>query len=165
MYNKVLHRINALLPVFLLLGAAGLLAFTPAMNVAEAQDVDQTIEITGTDQLTFSVTEIEASPGETIQIVLTTESTMPPESMSHNVAVVEPSIDLEAFVNASAQAADSEYIAPEFEDEVIAYTEMIGGGETSEVTFTVPEEPGEYPFVCTFPGHYLGGMEGTLTVQ
>lgn len=40
--------------------------------------------------------------------------------------------------------------------------EIVGQGETSEVTATV--EPGEYTFYCSVPGHQAGGMEGTLTV-
>jgi uncharacterized cupredoxin-like copper-binding protein len=33
------------------------------------------------------------------------------------------------------------------------------------VTFTVPKKPGVYTFICTFPGHFAGGMKGTLTVK
>jgi azurin len=62
-------------------------------------------------------------------------------------------------------ARDNEYIAPDYEDQLIAYTEMIGGGETSTVEFTVPETAGDYDFICTFPGHYQGGMVGILRVK
>jgi len=24
---------------------------------------------------------------------------------------------------------------------------------------------GEYPYLCSFPGHYVGGMKGTLVVK
>jgi len=62
-------------------------------------------------------------------------------------------------------ARDNSYIAPELKDQVIAATDLAGGGETVEVTFTVPEEKGNYTYLCSFPGHFLGGMKGTLTVQ
>ena len=38
-------------------------------------------------------------------------------------------------------------------------------GETVEVTFDAPKAPGVYTFICTFPGHFLAGMKGTLTVK
>lgn len=109
--------------------------------------------------------EIHAAPGETITIRLTTRSEMPASAMSHNWVLLAQGVDDEAFSMASAQASDNDYIAADLEDQVIAQTDMAGGGETVEVTFTVPQETGDYPFVCTFPGHYLGGMTGTLVVE
>ena len=38
-------------------------------------------------------------------------------------------------------------------------------GETVEVTFKVPAEAGSYPFLCTFPGHFVVGMKGNLVVK
>jgi azurin len=143
----------------------GLVSFGSAAADPVPDDPDQTIEIVGTDQLTYSVTEIEASPGETVRIVLTTKSALPPSSMSHNVVVVRPKTDVQAFVNASVTASDGGYVASGFEDQIVAQTEMVGDGESTEVTFTVPETPGEYPYLCTFPGHYSGGMAGKLIVK
>ena len=48
---------------------------------------------------------------------------------------------------------------------VIAKTSLAGPGERVQVTFTVPETPGEYPFICTFAGHYQAGMKGKLIVR
>lgn len=43
-------------------------------------------------------------------------------------------------------------------------TDIIGPGESDSVSFTV-DEPGEYPFWCSVPGHRGAGMEGTLIVE
>ena len=125
----------------------------------------RTIEIKGTDQMKFDVTEIDAVPGETIRIVFTTVSKLPKMAMAHNVVILKKDADVEAFANASAMARDNDYIAPDKEDQIIAATPLAGGGETVEVTFTVPEETGEYEYICSFPGHFLGGMKGTLNVE
>ena len=144
----------------------------------------RTIEIIGTDDMKFVVEEaaeglvtggqagqyillegIEAEPGEEIRIRLTTVSNLPPTAMSHNLAIVALGTDTDAFARASITARDNEYIAPDFEDQVIATTAMLGDGETDTITFTVPEETGEYDYVCTFPGHFAGGMVGVLYVQ
>lgn len=108
---------------------------------------------------------IEVAPGEEIQINLTTVSNLPPTAMSHNFALLQMGTDIEAFWQAALQASDNEYISPELEDQVIVHTDMLGNGETDSVTFTAPEETGEYDYLCTFPGHYTGGMYGQLIVQ
>lgn len=136
--------------------------FTGVISSAMAQ---RTIEIIGTDNMKFDVTTIEATPGEEITIKLTTKSQIPKQAMAHNVAILDKDTDVDAFANASARARDNEYLAPDYEDQIIAATGMAGGGETVEVTFTVPEEKGDYEYICSFPGHYAAGMTGVLTVK
>jgi azurin len=135
-----------------------------AIEPAQAQDV-KTITMDGTDNMKFSVTEITAEPGQKIQVELTTISDFPKNAMAHNFVLLTAGADATAVANESARASDNEYIAPNMTDKIIAYSDMAGGGETVTVTFTAPEEPGEYEYICTFPGHYAGGMKGILTVQ
>src|SRR6056297_36470 len=104
----------------------------------------RTIEMTGMDNMKFDVTTIEATPGEEITIKLTTKSQIPKQAMAHNVVVIDKDANVDEVANASARARDNDYIAPEYEEEIIAATGLAGGGETVEVTFTVPEETGEY---------------------
>ncbi len=158
---------------------------TPETTEEEVVDDGvRTIEIIGNDDMKFVVREaeeglitggqagefvllegIEASPGEELRIRLTTISNLPPSAMSHNLALVDLGTDVDAFARASITARDNEYIAPDFEDQVIVTTRMLGDGETDTITFTVPDTPGEYDYVCTFPGHFAGGMVGVLYVE
>lgn len=155
-------------------------------QMGAADDV-RTIELVGTNSMKFGVESdaegitvgdqlpqeqdlirlesITASPGETIRIRLTTRSTMPASAMAHNWLLLELGADLQAFADASAGAADNNYVAPDMTDQIIAQTGMASGGETTEVTFTVPEETGEYDYLCTFPGHFAAGMTGKFIVQ
>ena len=48
-------------------------------------------------------------------------------------------------------------------DEVLAATKLLGPGESDTITFTAPE-PGDYQFVCTFPGHFAM-MRGIMVVK
>ncbi len=149
-----------------------------------ADDGVRTINLIGTDDMKFVIEEeaegvvtagpsgqnllvesIVASPGEEIRVTLTTVSNLPPTAMSHNFALLEMGADADAFARASITARDNEYISPDFEDQVIVHTAMLGADESDSITFTVPDEPGEYTFLCTFPGHYAGGMVGTLIVE
>ena len=47
----------------------------------------------------------------------------------------------------------------------IAHTKVLGPGEKEELVFKAPAEPGDYDYICSFPGHYLTGMKGLLTVK
>jgi azurin len=149
-----------------------------------ADDGVRTIEIIGIDDMKFVVEEeaegievgdetggyllletITAEPGEEIRIRLTTDSELPASAMSHNWVLLDAEANVEAFARDAARASDNAYIDPEREDDVLAHTDMIGGeDEPTTVTFTAPEEPGDYEFICSFPGHYAGGMKGVLTV-
>lgn len=40
----------------------------------------------------------------------------------------------------------------------------VPGGDVETVTFTAPNTPGEYQFLCSVPSHLELGMEGVLTV-
>lgn len=129
-----------------------------------AQDA-RVIEIQGLNSMRYSRSEITAKPGEKITIRLTTISDYPLSTMSHNFVLLKQSADVQALVEASIKYKNNDYIAPEMMDQIIAHTAMAGGGQTVEVTFTVPERPSKYMFICTFPGHFLSGMKGTLTVK
>lgn len=48
--------------------------------------------------------------------------------------------------------------------EVLVYTDMANPGGAFTIHFDAPAEPGEYPYLCTFPGHWLV-MNGILKVQ
>ncbi len=112
----------------------------------------------------YLLTGINAEPGEELNVKLTTISQLPPSAMSHNWLLLTQDADVEAFNTASIKAKDNDYVASDMEEMVIENTGMLGGGESATVSFSAPEETGDYPYLCTFPGHYLAGMEGILSV-
>ena len=108
---------------------------------------------------------IEAEAGEELRIRLTTVSNLPALAMAHNWILLKIGIDPADFANAAVKAKNNEYIPQDRTDDIIAHTGLAGGGETVEVTFTVPEKTGEYDYLCSFPGHFAAGMKGKLIVQ
>ena len=48
-------------------------------------------------------------------------------------------------------------------DKVLFATGMVQSRQQVRLTFTAPSEPGEYPFVCTFPRHWMR-MYGVMVV-
>ncbi len=125
----------------------------------------KTVTIEGQDNLRFSVETITAAPGEEITITLANESSLPAAAMAHNLVLLKADADPQAFNQAALDAKSNDYIPQQMEEQIIVHTELVAGGETDTVTFTAPEEPGEYTYICTFPGHFAAGMVGTLVVK
>ena len=111
--------------------------------------------------LRYDQTTLTATAGQLVK--LTFEN---PDAMPHNVVIGKPG-SLEVIGNAadalatSPDGAEKDY-TPDSEEIIIA-TPMIQSGGSFELTFVVPDEPGDYPFLCTFPGHWRI-MNGVLTV-
>ncbi len=137
----------------------------PAAAAVAKAGAARTIEMTGGDDMKFSVTKIEAKRGETLKIVLKSVGTLPKVAMAHNVVVLTLGADAIKFTQAGMSARDTDFIAPDLKGQVVAATKMAGPGETVDVTFKVPAKAGTYPFVCTFAGHFAAGMKGDLIVK
>jgi azurin len=126
---------------------------------------ERTITIGVDDSMKFSVTAITAAPGEVLKIVVKSTGKMPKLAMAHNFVLLQLGTKADAFVKAGLQSRETDFIAPDQKSKVVAATPLAGAGETVEVTFTVPQRVGAYPYICTFPGHFALGMKGTLTVR
>lgn len=125
----------------------------------------RTIDIVGTEAMTFSVTKIAAKAGERIRIRLLARGSMRKAVMAHNVVVLRKGVDAAAFNTAAMTARATEFVPPGRVGDVIASTKLAGAGEMVEVSFAAPLEAGDYEFICTFPGHFAAGMRGVLTVR
>lgn len=123
------------------------------------------IEIEGNDMMKFSVTNIEAKPGEQLTVRLRTVGKMPKMAMAHNFVLLTANANATTFANEAAMAGATAYIPAARAGDVLASTALAGAGETVEVTFKVPATAGTYTFLCSFPGHFAAGMRGTLVVK
>jgi azurin len=141
-----------------------LLLLSPFAAGAFAQG-PRTIELQATDAMKFTPAQIQAKPGEQLRVVLKDVGTVPKTAMAHNFVLLKKGADPKAFCDKSAGARDTDFIAPAVKDQVLAATGLVGPGETTEVTFAAPAQPGTYTFVCSFPGHFAIGMKGTLAVR
>ena len=125
----------------------------------------RTIEITASDTMKYSLTEITAKPGEKLHVVLKAIGSMPKIAMGHNFVLLKGGVSPMDVSNAAFNARATDFIPVEMKDKILAHTGLAGGGETVEVSFAAPAKPGKYDFLCTFPGHFSQGMKGTLTVK
>jgi len=136
-----------------------------AAGVAAAAPAGRLIELTGNDQMKYNLATITAKPGETLHVQIKSVGTIPKAAMGHNFVLLAKGTDPKAFTTAAANAYATGYIPPEFKAKVLASTTLVGPGETADVTFKAPTAPGTYTFLCSFPGHFLAGMKGTLVVK
>jgi len=140
---------------------------TSPSQSASTAEVDRTVTLRPKgNQMQYRETEFSVAPGETVRLVFENTATSP--SMQHNVVVLasnDEALFQEVGEAGTRAGSTNDYVPQEDElrDQVLAYTPMSQPGETVEVTFTVPEEPGEYGYVCTFPGHWAT-MQGTMIV-
>ncbi len=144
--------------------ASLLLGFASLAASVFAADGPREIAITANDAMQFSVKEISAAPGETLRVKLTNVGKMPAQAMSHNWVLLKPSTPAE--VNAFGMKAQSKaptYL-PDDKSAIIAHTKLVSSGQSDAIEFKVPTARGEYPFLCTFPGHFAI-MRGKLVVK
>ena len=118
------------------------------------------------ERMLFTVDRFDVRPGQPVKIVFTN-----PDATDHNFVVVKPGMMAEVGMAANEMAKDprnasSDFIPPGKRDAILHASPMIGPTRTSLVSvlrFEAPSEPGLYPFVCTFPGHWVV-MNGLMIV-
>jgi azurin len=113
------------------------------------------------DELAYDKTTLEAPAGSKITLNFKNNSN-PGANLLHNWVLAKPGTAEAVEADGIAAGEANSYIKPN-DDRVLAFTKMIKGGETASVTFDAPAA-GEYPYVCTFPGHGVL-MKGTLTIK
>jgi uncharacterized cupredoxin-like copper-binding protein len=87
-------------------------------------------------------------------------------ALAHNVVVLKKGTAPKAFLDKASKATEETgSIPPAMNHQTIAASALVKPGESAEVTFEAPAEPGEYTFVCSFPGHFGLGMKGQLIVK
>ena len=120
------------------------------------------ITIEARTNLTYSKPTLEARVGEPIRLSFTN-----PDVVPHNWALIKPGTlakvgDLANKLIADPEAVSRQYIPKT--DDVLAYTDIVAPSDAFSIDFRAPSEPGRYPFLCTFPGHWMV-MNGILIVR
>lgn len=145
--------------------ATGKAAKPAAPAAKKAGGAGRTVELTGGDDMKYSMTAIQAKPGETLHVVLKSTGSVPKIAMAHNFVALKAGVDAAKFTQDAMTARETDYVPAARKADILASTKLAGPGETVEVTFKAPAKAGVYPYMCTFPGHYAAGMRGDLTVK
>lgn len=141
-----------------------------AWGLTKEAPVDPDVEVvrmkTVREEMRYDKKEFTVTAGKQVEIVLEN-----PDAMQHNLVIGKPkSMEI---IGAAADklitakdGAEKNYVPAIAQ--VIAATPLINPDQTYRLKFTVPSTPGDYPFVCTFPGHWRimnGVMKVTKAAQ
>jgi len=86
------------------------------------------------------------------------------DDMLHNLVIVQPG--RANAIGEAALALGLDGLAQNYvpaSPDVLYHTALLQPGASETIFFTVPETPGDYEFLCTFPGHFQL-MRGILRV-
>ena len=113
------------------------------------------------EEMRYDVPYFAVEAGREVQVILVNEDLMP-----HNLVITTPGDLKEVAELGSAMSADvgpsgKQYVP--VSDKVLFATRMVQAGRQEALTFTAPNTPGEYPYVCTFPRHWMR-MYGVMVV-
>ena len=131
---------------------------------AASQEV-KSVTISAFDTIKYSVTKIEAHPGQKVVVQLKNEGNLPKEAMGHNWILLKLGVDPLAYSIAAIGAKAENYQPKSHADKVLASIPILGPKESGKTSFTAPSVPGTYPYVCSFPAHCQAGMRGVLIVK
>ena len=148
------------------LGCSALLfSITGCSRAPEAPP--KTVEINADDKMRYDNTAFEAKPGQKIAVTFKNVGTTPKFSMGHNFVMLDRTVNtgnVQTFLDKASTEASHDYVPPGAK-EVLAHSKLLGPGESETVTFNAPFIPGEYLYLCSFPGHYSQGTKGIMTVK
>ena len=112
------------------------------------------------ERMMYDVKELTVKAGKKIRFTFANQDFMP-----HNILLVKPgkSDDVGmAAINLGARGFEVNFV-PESPD-IIWSSKLVDHGKEQVIDFTAPTTPGDYPYLCSFPGHHLI-MRGTMKVK
>jgi len=112
--------------------------------------------------LTYKQRSLTVKAGQAVKLTFTN-----PDEVPHNWVLIKPGAlsrvgDLANRLIAEPDAAVKQYVPQS--DDVICYTDIVPPHGDASIFFHAPKTPGRYPYLCTFPGHWMV-MNGALIVE
>jgi azurin/lysophospholipase L1-like esterase len=108
-------------------------------------------------QLKYNLTNFSVKAGSKVKITF-----LNPDVIPHNLLIVEPGSKAEIGNQAIAMGAEAVKKAPT-NSKILHGTKMLEAGQKETLEFNAPSKPGDYEFICTFPGHWAV-MNGIMKV-
>ena len=121
---------------------------------------DKTLVIGTVPGMKYDITELEVKAGTKVKLTFNNLD----DDMTHNLVIVEPGtadeVGLAAF-SLGVKGSQMSYVPNS--NKVLFHTTLLQPEASQTIYFVAPSKPGEYSFVCTYPGHHTL-MRGILKV-
>lgn len=109
--------------------------------------------------LKFDITNLTLKAGTKVKLIFANT-----DDMLHNFVLTTPGSGNIVGEMALRMGLDGEkYNFIPNSNKVLAHTVLLQPGKSDTIYFTVPKTVGIYPFICTYPGHYMV-MKGQIKV-
>ena len=134
----------------------------PKLKSGVVSDTAELTEVrigTIVEKMQFDVEEFVVKAGKKVKLTF-----FNPDFMNHNLVMVQPGAADEVGMAALAMGAkgfEMGYV-PE-SDKILFASNLLENKEEQVFEFVAPHTPGDYQFVCTFPGHHIM-MRGVMKV-
>jgi azurin len=120
---------------------------TPSPFPQQAPDTTIIVRTVG-ETLEFTPTRIAARQGRHVRVRYINGGTLP-----HNLVVLRDDELVDAIASAAYAAAATGFVPVEtHRASMVAWSRLASPGDTVDVAFVMPP-PGEYTFICLYPGH------------
>ncbi len=115
-------------------------------------------------QMKFDTNEFTVKPGQKVMLLFVNEKC----PLQHNIIITKPGTKDKVGAEADKLLADpnamkNNYV-PNSADILVKGNKLIGPGQSDLIEFTAPAEEGDFPYICTFPGHWRL-MNGVMKVK
>ncbi|MBB5032077.1 plastocyanin/azurin family copper-binding protein [Prosthecobacter vanneervenii] len=116
--------------------------------------------------LGYDKTELSVKAGQKVKLTLNNTGSIAPQP--HNFLLLKPGKLDAVGAQANAMLADPQgmaknYIPEAAKADIVVNTKLVQPNQSETIEFTAPAEAGDYPFMCTFPGHWML-MRGVMHV-
>jgi azurin len=114
--------------------------------------------------MAFNTKELSAKAGQKIKLTFDNKGAIAP--LQHNVIVGQAGSQQRLMALAMQIMTDPQGMAKGYipeGPEILAHTKLVNPGQAETIEFVLPA-PGDYPYICSFPGHSMI-MNGVIKAQ
>jgi azurin len=138
-------------------------ASAPAAAVASGPAQELTLKPDAVNPMAFNTKELKVKAGQPIKLTFDNNAAVP---LPHNVVIGQAGAKDALMAAAMKIATDPQGMAKGYIPEdpvVLAHTKLVQPGQKETIEFSLPS-PGDYPYICAFPGHSIM-MNGVIKAE